>query len=73
VRTNYDNDIRLWNTESGELIAKGGDPTGTMFGAEFTPDGQQLIVAGLDETQRFTSAMRKRSRSSARSRVRAQS
>ena len=50
MSANYDNDIRVWKTKSGELIRKVEDMTGAMFAAEFTPDGKQLIMAGLDET-----------------------
>jgi WD40 repeat protein len=50
VSTNYDNDVRVWKTGSGELVKKIEDLTGAMFAAEFTPDGKQLVMAGLDET-----------------------
>ena len=50
VSTNYDNDVRVWRTSSGELVKKMEDLTGAMFAAEFTPDGQRLVMAGLDET-----------------------
>jgi len=50
VSANYDNDVRIWRTASGELVKKIEDLTGAMFAAEFTPDGQRLIMAGLDET-----------------------
>lgn len=50
VAANYDNDIRVWKTRSGELVRKIEDMTGAMFTAQFTPDGKQLLMAGLDET-----------------------
>lgn len=50
VSANYDNDIRVWKTRSGELIRKVEDLTGAMFAGQFTPDGKQLLLAGLDET-----------------------
>jgi WD40 repeat protein len=50
VAANYDNDIRIWKTRSGELVRKIDDMTGAMFTAQFTPDGKQLLMAGLDET-----------------------
>ncbi|MBL8217486.1 MAG: WD40 repeat domain-containing protein [Bryobacterales bacterium] len=50
VSANYDNDVRVWNTRSGELLRKMEDMTGAMFAGQFTPDGKQLLLAGLDET-----------------------
>jgi WD40 repeat protein len=50
VGANYDNDIRVWQTQSGELIRKMEDFSGAMFAAAFTPDGRQLVMGGLDET-----------------------
>lgn len=50
VSANYDNDLRVWKTSSGELVKKVEDMTGAMFAADFTPDGKQLVMAGLDET-----------------------
>ena len=50
VSANYDNDIRIWKIQSGELVKKMEDMTGAMFAGEFTADGKQLIMAGLDET-----------------------
>ena len=50
VSANYDNDVRVWKTSSGELVKKVEDLTGAMFAGEFTPDGKQLVLAGLDET-----------------------
>lgn len=50
VSANYDNDVRVWRTQSGELMRKVEDLTGAMFAAEFTPDGKQLVMGGLDET-----------------------
>jgi len=49
VSANYDNDIRVWKTRSGELVSKIEDMTGAMFAGEFTPDGKHLVMAGLDE------------------------
>lgn len=50
VSANYDNDVRVWKTRSGELVRKMEDMTGAMFAGQFTPDGKQLLLAGLDET-----------------------
>jgi WD40 repeat protein len=50
VSANNDNDIRMWNSGSGQLVARTDDPTGPMFGGDFTSDGKLLIVGGLDET-----------------------
>lgn len=50
VSANYDNDVRIWKTQSGELVKKIEDLTGAMFAVEFTPDGKQLVLGGLDET-----------------------
>ncbi len=49
VSANYGNGTRVWKTKSGELVRRVEDMTGAMF-AEFTPDGTQLIMGGLDET-----------------------
>jgi WD40 repeat protein len=49
VSANYDNDVRIWSTKSGELVRKVEDFTGAMFAAAFTPDGSQLVMAGLDQ------------------------
>ena len=50
ISANYDNDVRVWRTRSGELVRKMEDMTGAMFAGQFTPDGKQLLLAGLDET-----------------------
>ncbi len=50
VSANYDNDVRVWKTRSGELVRKMEDLTGAMFAGQFTPDGKHLLLAGLDET-----------------------
>lgn len=50
VSANYDNDVRVWKTRSGELVRKMEDMTGAMFAGQFTPDGKHLLLAGLDET-----------------------
>ena len=50
VSANYDNDVRVWNARSGELVRKMEDLTGAMFAGSFTPDGRHLLLAGLDET-----------------------
>jgi WD40 repeat protein len=50
VSVNYDNDVRVWRTQFGELVRKMEDFTGAMFAAAFTPDGQHLAMGGLDET-----------------------
>lgn len=50
ISANYDNDVRVWKTRSGELVRKMEDMTGAMFAGQFTPDGKQLLLAGLDET-----------------------
>jgi WD40 repeat protein len=50
VSANYDNDVRIWKTRSGELVRKMEDMTGAMFTGQFSPDGKQLLLAGLDET-----------------------
>jgi WD40 repeat protein len=49
VSANNDNDIRMWNSGSGQLVARTDDSTGPMFGGDFTSDGKLLIVGGLDE------------------------
>lgn len=56
VSANYDNDIRVWKTRSGELFRKLEDMTGAMFAGQFTPDGRHLLLAGLDETIYFFDA-----------------
>ena len=50
VSTNYDNDVRIWKTQSGELVRKIESFTGAMFTAAFTADGRELVMGGLDET-----------------------
>lgn len=44
-------DVRIWDVESGELVAKFKDPEGSIIGdIAFSPDGKLLAVAGFDTT-----------------------
>ncbi|MBM3792983.1 MAG: WD40 repeat domain-containing protein [Acidobacteria bacterium] len=46
----YDTDLRIWNSENGELLRVVSDMTVSMFALAFSPDGKLLAAAGVDCT-----------------------
>jgi len=51
-----DNTLRLWNRE-GRQVARIDDPTGTMFAADFSPDGKLLAVGRFTRDKQESSLL----------------
>ena len=48
-----DNTVRLWNAASGKEILSFRGHEGSVSSAVFSPDGQQVLTAGVDKTARL--------------------
>ncbi|MEZ5353691.1 MAG: c-type cytochrome domain-containing protein [Bryobacteraceae bacterium] len=46
-------DVRVYDTESGEVTAKCSGHAGGIYALQFTPDGSQLVTGGFDGKLRF--------------------
>jgi WD40 repeat protein len=46
-------DVRIYNAETGDLVARCSGHSGGTFALQFTPDGSQLVAGGFDGTLRF--------------------
>lgn len=46
-------DVRIFNAETGGLVARCSGHTGGIYALQFTPDGSQLVTGGFDGTLRF--------------------
>jgi len=46
-------DARVYEAETGKLVARCGGHTGGVYVVQFTPDGSQLVTGGFDGTLRF--------------------
>ncbi len=46
-------DVRIYNAETGDLVARCSGHAGGTFALQFTPDGAHLVTGGFDGTLRF--------------------
>ena len=48
-----DTQIRIYDAPTGKLLASNADFLGEFFALDFSPDGKQLVVGGMDKTAVF--------------------
>jgi hypothetical protein len=53
VTASKDNTARLWETDSGKLLAILRDHEGSVRSAQFSPDGKRIVTASDDNTARL--------------------
>src|SRR5271165_151091 len=56
LTSSWDNTARLWEPESGELLATFQGHTGPVTSAVFSPDGRRVLTASGDKTARLWEA-----------------
>jgi len=56
VTASYDNTARIWDTESGKLIAELKGHTGWVVAASFSNDGRHVVTGSRDHTARVWDA-----------------
>jgi len=52
VTASWDHTARVWNTASGQLVAKLAGHSNFVIHAAFSPDGQHIVTASTDRTSR---------------------
>jgi WD40 repeat protein len=53
VTASFDNTARVWDAESGQLLATLAGHTGSVFEASFSPDGNFIVTASGDGMARI--------------------
>ena len=56
LTASVDNTARLWEAESGKLLATFQGHTDTVSSAVFSPDGRRVLTASEDNTARLWEA-----------------